>query len=635
LDVQPRNITLGTAGHIDHGKTALIKLLTGCDTDRLKAEKERGMSIELGFAPCVISGTEIGIVDVPGHENFIKTMVAGASGIDGGILVVAADDGVMPQTREHLDILTLLGVEHGIVALTKVDCVTPERAQAAAQEVRSFLVGTFLEGVPVLPVSSVTGEGFDDFYEALKELATAIRPRGDDGAFRVPVERAFSARGYGTIVAGIPTSGSVAVGENVVLLPQGVTGRIRAIQVYNRESSRAMAGQCAALNVPQWDHKTIARGDVVTVGDYFSPQQWYLCELKLLDHERADLKNGSQVKFHTGTSETPATVYLFQEVSLKPGRRCLVQVRLNKPIVAGPRDHFILRALSPARTIGGGTVVEALPKRLRRNRPDILADIRERAAAVTRPKDFVEYCLKTAESAANDEGELALRSKTPPKQLVGLLAQLVDEGRALPLGARLYIHVDTAKRIQQRLLEAIGEFHRRRPESPGIRGEQLLTESGIRKNIFDGLVELMLSKGRLAERKTCLALPDHQEQFADAEQRLLAEVESLFRGRPFSPPEAEAVTESTGAAPAAVQKVLRILVEQQRLVRIDQKLHFHAEAVAEARDRLIAHIREHGHLESVKFKYLLDTTRKYAIPLLDYFDKIGVTRRVGYTRYLK
>jgi len=228
-DTQYRNITLGTAGHIDHGKTALIKLLTGCETDRLKAEKERGMSIELGFAPCLISGTEIGIVDVPGHENFIKTMVAGASGIDGGLLVVAADDGVMPQTREHLDILTLLGVDHGMVALTKVDCVTAERAEEAAQEVKAYLAGTFLEGAPVLPVSSITGEGFDGFYEALKALVASISPRSADGVFRLPVERAFSAKGYGTIVAGIPAAGAVEIGAEVVLLPQGTKGRVRAI----------------------------------------------------------------------------------------------------------------------------------------------------------------------------------------------------------------------------------------------------------------------------------------------------------------------------------------------------------------------------------------------------------------------
>ena len=632
---QYRNITLGTAGHIDHGKTALIKLLTGCETDRLKAEKERGMSIELGFAPCLISGTEIGIVDVPGHENFIKTMVAGASGIDGGLLVVAADDGVMPQTREHLDILTLLGVEHGIVALTKIDCVTPERVQAVTSELERFFVGTFLEGAPILPVSSITGEGFDGFYEALKALVAAIEPKGADGVFRVPVERAFSAKGYGTIVAGIPVSGSVAIGDEVVLLPPGTKGRIRAVQVYGHQSTQALAGQCAALNVPQWEQKAVTRGNVATVAEYFAPQQWYLCELKLLDQEQAGLKNAQQVKFHTGTSETTASVYLFETDRLPGGGRCLAQLRLNQPVVVGPCDRFIVRTLSPARTIGGGIVIEALPKRLKRSHPEVIEEIHARAAAVGNSKDFVAYCVKTAVGSAADEKELCLRSKVPPAQIAAFLASLVEEGRILQFGGRLYMHVETAEQVERHLVGLVEDFHHRQPESPGLSGENLLAESGLRKDVFDHVLQRMLVSGRLVERKNRLALPGHRERFNDAEQELLDRVEALFRDCPFAPPGPDDVARSAKAAPADVQRVLRLLVEQQRLVRVDQKLFFHVEAVATARERLVAYIQEHGELESVQFKYLLDTTRKYAIPLLDYFDKVGVTRRVGYTRLLK
>jgi len=386
--------------------------------------------------------------------------------------------------------------------------------------------------------------------------------------------------------------------------------------------------------VPQWDPKAIARGNVVTVADYFSPSSWYLCELKLLDQERAGLKNAQQVRFHTGTSETTAAVYLFQETNLKPGGRCLIQVRLNVPLVAGPRDHFIVRTLSPARTIGGGIVIEALPRRLRRSHPEVIAAVQARAVAVATPKDFVEYCVKSAESFAAAEKELCLRSKTPPKQLAALLTQLVADGRVLPLGGRLHMHVDTAEQLQQRLLTIVADFHQRRPESPGITGEQLQSDADVRKDVFDHVLGLLLSDGRLVERKGRLALPEHREQFNDAEQELLAKVEDLFRNRPFDPPGMQEVADATGKAQPEVERALRLLVEQQRLVRVDQKLFFHTEAVATARERLVAYIREHGSLESVKFKYLLDTTRKYAIPLLDYFDKIEVTRRVGYTRHL-
>ena len=661
MNVQQHNVTLGTAGHIDHGKTALVKLLTGCETDRLKIEKERGMSIELGFAPCVISDIEVGIVDVPGHENFVKTMVAGATGIDGCILVVAADDGVMPQTREHMDILTLLGVEHGIVALTKVDAVPPERTQAATQEIRGFLTGTFLQDAPILPISNITGQGFEEFYEALKTLVAAITPKTAQGIFRLPVERAFSAKGYGTIVAGIPACGSVEVGDELVLLPQQTKGRLRSVQVYGRDSARAMAGQCAALNIPQWDQKAVERGNVITISDYFAPHQWYLCELKLLDQEKGDLKNAAQVKFHTGTSETPASVYLFQEGSLKPGRQCLIQVFLDNPVIAGPRDHFILRSLSPTRTLGGGIVVEAIEKRLKRTHPGVLQEIAERAKAVARPKDFVEYCVKTADAFAADERQISLRSKMPPKELAALLAQLTQEGRLLPLSGKTYIHVDTAERVKQHLLDVVRAFHSKRPESPGISREQLLTESAhvgwasahaedhsgksgpeqhglkpiLRKDVFEDAIARMLSHGKLADRKGFLALPEHREQFNNAEQQLLQKVEALFRSHLFDPPGPQEIADQMRVAPPQVQRALRILTEQKQLVRVDQDLLFHAEAITAAKERLVSHIQQNGGLESVKFKYLLDTSRKYAIPLLDYFDKIGVTRRVGYTRLLK
>lgn len=635
MDKQRQNITLGTAGHIDHGKTALIRLLTGCETDRLKTEKERGMSIELGFAPCLVSGMEFGIVDVPGHENFIKTMVAGASGIDGCILVVAADDGVMPQTREHMDILTLLGIEHGVVVLSKIDCVRPERVVEVTEQIKQYLVGTFLEGAPVLSMSSITGEGFNEFYESLKELVASIQPKTAKGVFRVPIERAFSAKGYGTIVAGIPVAGAVEVGTDIVLLPQGTKGRVRAIQVYGHESPQAMAGECAAINVPQWEQKDVARGHVVTVGDYFAPAQWYLCKLKLLDHERAEFKNAGRAKFHTGTSETTGAVYLFQESPLGPGQECLVQIRLNDAIVAGPGDRFILRALSPMRTIGGGIVIEALPKRLKRTHPEVLTDIAERAKAVMSIRDFVEYGAKSSGFEGADEKQLSLRAKVPLRQLQPVLAGLVEAGRLLQPRSKLYLHIENAQRMQQGLLDVIGDFHRHQPESPGISREQLLTDLKARKEIIEGVIESMLTAGTLVQRKGLLALPDHRERFSDAEQELLSRIESVFKKQLFNPPNSEDLAGIIRTAPAEVERVLRILIEQQRLIKIDRKLFFHTEAVAEAKKRLVDEIQTKGELESVQFKYLLDTTRKYAIPLLDYFDKIGVTRRVGYTRLLR
>ncbi|MHC4656218.1 MAG: selenocysteine-specific translation elongation factor [Planctomycetota bacterium] len=629
------NITLGTAGHIDHGKTALIKCLTGCDTDRLKAEKQRGMSIDLGFAPCRISDMEIGIVDVPGHENFIKTMVAGASSIDGVIFVIAADDGVMPQTREHLDILTLLGVKYGIVAVAKVDCIEPDYLDSVSAEVKDFLVGTFLENAPILPVSSVTGQGFDAFYEALKGLLGIIKPRRIDGVFRLPVERTFSLKGYGTVVTGIPVSGSAKIGDEVVLLPQGTKGRIKAIQVYKRDSDVALSGQCAALNVPHWDYKTIVRGNVVTLGDYFSPQQWFLCKLHVLASRSSGLKTGTTIKFHTGTSNVPALIYLLEGNKIAAGQECLAQVRLNEPVVAAPCDRFILRTLSPVQTIGGGMIIEAIPKRLKRNRPEALQDARDRAKAVLIPKDFVEYCIRTDKALTAGEVELSLRTKLPLEAQKEILAKLMHQGKVHNLAPKSYIHSDTVAKVQQRLLDIIGECHSSKPESPGITAQQLCKVSQLPKDLVDAIIALLISQSKLVERKHRLALPKHQEIFNEEQQKLIEDVESLFSDRPFNPPKVEETIEYTGASPEKVQKILQILIEQERLVRVENNLLFHCKAIDQARRTLISFISEEGRLESVKFKYLLDTSRKFAIPLLDYFDHIGVTRRVGNTRYLK
>jgi len=661
MGVAQKNITLGTAGHIDHGKTALIKCLTGCDTDHLKAEKERGMSIELGFAPCSVSGLEVGIVDVPGHENFIKTMVAGASGIDGAIFVIAADDGVMPQTREHLDILTLLGVKYGIVALTKVDCVDQQRVGNVTAEIKDFLAGTFLEEAPIVPVSGITGQGFDVFYEALKELVGAIEPKRTDGVFRLPVERTFSVKGYGTVVTGIPVAGSGKIGEAMVLFPQGTKGRIKAIQVYKRDSEIAMVGQCAALNVPQWDYKTVKRGNVVTLGEFFQPQQWYLCRLHVLAHIKSPLKNGTEIKFHTGTSEIVATVFVLEGNTVSANNECLVQIRLNESVVAAPRDRFILRTLSPVQTIGGGMIVEALPKKLKRKHAQTIHDASDRARAVLIEKDFAEYCIKTAEAFAVNETELSIRTKILPERLKAIITEPAKQDKVLYLDSKLYIHTDTADNVQKQLLNIVSDFHHNKPESPGWTVEQFYETSQLKKDVFDGLLNLLISQGKLVERKHRLALPEHQETFSDDEQKLLQSIESLFKERQFNPPKFEEVIEQTAAAPEKVQKILRILIEQEQIIRIETPhqlsggerakhksgfhlddsaaigagLLFHSDAVEQARQILISFINKEGKLESVKFKYLLDTTRKFAIPLLDYFDRIGLTRREGYTRYLK
>ncbi|HPM79415.1 MAG TPA: selenocysteine-specific translation elongation factor [Candidatus Anammoximicrobium sp.] len=629
------NITLGTAGHIDHGKTALVKSLTGCETDRLREEKERGMSIDLGYAPCTMGDLEVGIVDVPGHEHFIKTMVAGAAGMDGVILVVAADDGVMPQTREHLDILTLLGIRHGLVALTKVDRVSADDVELARGELASFLSGTFLEGAPILPVSNVTGDGYDRFYESLQGLVQRITPKPTGGVFRLPVDRAFSVHGFGTVVAGIPISGRAQIGDEVIVLPHQLTGRLKRIEVYGRASDTVQAGQCAAVNVGHWESSAIRRGDAVTLPGYFAPQAWYVCQLRLLPRDPLRLKQGSEVKFHTGTTEVNAFVYNLEEGDLGEPGNYLIQVRTQSPIVAGPGDHFILRSLSPMQTIGGGTIVEAVSRRIKRTRPNVREELLQRAGTVRNDARFVEYCIRTAPSLMADEAQLAARAKVLPGRLQEILGQLTRGRKLIGISAGRYMHRDTADEACSRVLEIVQQHHRDEPESPGLTWEQLKSATRWDKPVLDALIVLLKTDGRLVERHQHLGLPSHRATFQQRDAEHLEVVERLFRERTFQPPSVQEIVQATGIPQAAVERLLKLLRQHGRLIWVGEGLLFHCEAVDLARQRLIDHIRQEGRLESVKFKYLVDTTRKYALPLLDYFDRTGLLRRDGNTRFLK
>ncbi|MCF7972177.1 MAG: selenocysteine-specific translation elongation factor [Phycisphaerae bacterium] len=622
-----KNITLGTAGHIDHGKTALIKNLTGCDTDFLKQEKERGMSIELGFAPCKLADLEVGVVDVPGHENFIKTMVAGATGIDAVIFVIAADDGVMPQTREHLDILSLLGVTQGVVALTKVDIVTAERVHTVTTEIKDYLHPTFLKDAPIFPLSSITGLGFGEFYDGLKDLVAGLTPKQTDGVFRLPVERTFSVKGYGTVVSGIPVSGSARVGDKIMLYPRGLSGRIKAIQVYQAQSDRVQCGQCAAINVAQWDHHAVTRGDVMTVEGYFEPSEWYLCQLNLLPGEGLTLKNGAQVKFHTGTSETTATVFLMAGNRALGSEQVLIQIRLNHALVAGPTDRFIIRSLSPVQTMGGGTVVEALGQKLRRSRPEVLADAMARAQAVPTNLGFVEYCIRAADTHATTRKAVAQRTKQKLETLEPLIQTLIDTGRVQAVSTALLIHTDTAEALKKGIVAEVSHYHDKEPASPGMETEACVLATGLAKPVFQALARQLIEAQILRAIDTRLALANHNSDFDPVLQKRMQQVEALFEGQAFHPPKPMDVMNECRLNARDTDDIIRLLIQHKKLVRVDRDMYFHAHAIEEARRRAVAHLHKEGSLQSVDFKYMLDTTRKFAIPLLDYFDNIAVTRR--------
>ncbi|MCK4999894.1 MAG: selenocysteine-specific translation elongation factor, partial [Anaerohalosphaera sp.] len=569
--------------------------------------------------------------------HFVKTMVAGATGIDGVIFVVAADDSIMPQTREHLDILTLLGVRHGLVALTKIDLVSSELVDSVKDELQDYLRGTFLEDAPICPISSITGEGFDYFYTSLKETIGQIEPKSTEGIFRLPVERCFSAKGFGTVVSGIPASGSAKVGDELVLLPAGIKSRIKAIQVYGHDSKVVKSGQCAALNLPQIDYKNVQRGNVLTQNKYFEPGRWFLCTLKLLDIEAALVKNGTKLKFHTGTSEVTCTVYLMESNVVCAGQNTIIQLRTEFPIVAGVGDQYILRSLSPVQTIGGGKIIEPVAHRVKRSKEGVIEDIRTRAEAILHPNLFVEYCIQNAPGLAAKINEIALRVKLEPDKVEAIISHLEDQGKVKRLSGDLTIHSKTLESSAKQLQQHIEYFHKNKPESPGVQKERLKELCGFEKKIFDALLDRLLEQKKLILRKDRIALPTHTEQFDPQQQKLLSTIESQFADRLFDPPKIDDISAKLRISPNDVERTVRILIEQQLLVRVEQNLYFHSDAIEEAKRRTVRYIQTEGNgrLESVEFKYLLDTTRKYAIPLLDYMDKINLTRRAGNTRFLK
>jgi selenocysteine-specific elongation factor len=522
-----------------------------------------------------------------------------------------------------------------MVALTKIDRVAPDRVEAARDQTAELLRGTYLEGAPICPVSSVTLEGFDVFYETLVAVAGKIRPKRIDGVFRLPLDRAFSVKGHGTVVSGIPVTGSARLGDEVILLPHGDVGRIRRVEVYGHTSETVLAGQCAALNVGHWDHRKIGRGHTLTVPDYFSPQQWYVCKLRLLPGKKQTLKIGAQVKFHTGTSEVPATIFPLKGDRMQPGEEYLVQVRAQTPVVAGPGDRFILRSASPVATIGGGMVIEAMSHKLKRKLPNLYGDIQQRAEAAADERRFVEYCLRTAPLLAARPVDVARRAKVPGHRVEEMFDEMARQQEIFTLLPGKYIHRETAAAAELRILETVKQFHEQAPESPGTTLDELRESTRIDKTALDGLVARMTADGRLVENNRRLAVPDHRAMFQPQDAACAEAIESLFRQQAFKPPGEDEIVAKTGATADTVGKILRTLVEHDRLVQVAEGLLFHREAVDRGRDILVEFFQKEERLESVKFKYLLDTTRKYALPLLDYFDRVGFTRRVGNTRYLK
>ena len=469
-----KQVVLGTAGHIDHGKTSLVKALTGVDTDRLKEEKERGITIDLGFASLELPGDiRMGVVDVPGHERFVRNMLAGVGGIDLVMLVIAADEGVMPQTREHLAICQLLEIQDGIVALTKKDMVDEEWLELVTDDVQNFLAGTFLEGKPILPVSSRTGEGVEEIRAALAERAAQVSHKNVDGPFRLPIDRVFTMRGFGVVVTGTLFSGRVHLEERVILQPKGTTARVRGIQVHGENVQEATAGQRTAINLQGLEKETIERGDVLAATDSLNPSYMLDATFQLLPNAPRPLKNRDRIRFHQGTAEAIGRVALTGTDALQPGESGFLQLRLERPVVVRSGDRYVIRSYSPIMTIGGGKILDSNPPKHRRLRPEII----HRFESLTEAEDAERAALFLKEAAYQGLAlsDLLPRASASRKGLMEILEGLRKESSIEWIDAQAgwAVHSEALQALESEIQKTLERFHKENPLRPGISKEEM------------------------------------------------------------------------------------------------------------------------------------------------------------------
>jgi len=632
-----KHVILGTAGHIDHGKTSLVKALTGVDTDRLKEEKERGITIELGFTFLDLpSGIRLGIVDVPGHEKFVKHMVAGAWGIDLVALVIAADEGVMPQTREHLDICSLLRVKKGLIVLNKVDLVDQELLDLVKEEVTEAVKNTFLENAPILPVSSTTGEGIPELVSILDHLSGEIEEKPSDGLFRLPIDRVFIMKGFGTVVTGTLVSGGLTVGETVEILPLGWEGKVRNLQVYNLPVEKAYAGQRTAVNLQGVETSTVERGNVLLHPDTLTPSQVIDVFLEFLPANPRPMKHRTQLRFHIGTNLTAASVFLLDREELAPGEGAFAQLRLDRPVVALPRDRFVIRGSSAIQTLGGGVVVDTHPPKHKRNSPPVMKDL----VLLRDGADEEVLRLHILRSGAGGIGfrELLDRVAVSQGEIQNLLRKMTERGDILlidpdkqkVIDLRQYQGLTDVARAQLR------DFHQKFPMKSGLAKEELRTKLPPEMDVklFHILLNGLIHSGEIILEKDKLRLKEHRVSSGDEKGLIKRIEEAMLRGG-LQPASSKELSELWSEDEEAVRQILEHLAHEGVLVKVKSGMYFHRTHIEHLKERLIAYLKKNQEINTAQFKEITGASRKFAIPLIEYLDQMKLTLRLGEKRVLR
>ena len=638
MTVLRRNIMLGTAGHVNHGKSALVKLLTGCETDTLAEEKQRGLTIDLGFAPCQLADKRVvGIVDVPGHVDFIRNMVAGAHGIDVVIFVVAADDGIMPQTHEHLHILTLMGLRHGLVALTKIDLVDAARREFVIQDLRRLLAETFLADAPICPTSNITGEGYDNFFDSLNQTVEACGDRSCAGPFRLWVEDAFTIRGAGTVVTGIPTHGRIRPGDELHLLPAGLSGHVRRMQVYGENATEGSAGECVALNIPELDHEAVRRGMVLCGSNLFEPVTMAEAELQILKSIRSKIEDHFEVQFHVGTASVSARLAMLEDTVMTGGQKQFVQLRLASPLPLVPGERFVVRAniadadVSGLTTIGGGHILGLSNMRLRRKKPWTLDLLAARREAVADPVRWCEQMVRESESPAT-VASLQKKCWSRPEEIAEAIEKLRAENRVVSAPSGGWLHRAVIQTIAENILAAVQTFHAANPQRAGISREELQATLKSNPVSLAAAAESLIHSKQFERNGALLARAGWNARIPDRDQRLCDQIAAKLQPAGWSPPGLEELAAAANEPLPRVTAMARLLAERGVVVRLDDQIWMHRDAVEAGQQTALKLFRRAPAFTTMEFRDALGVSRKFAVPLVDYLDRIRFTVRSGNNR---
>jgi selenocysteine-specific elongation factor len=621
-----RYVILGTAGHIDHGKSSLVKALTGVDPDRLKEEKERGITIDLGFADLTYpDGLTVGIVDVPGHERLVKNMLAGAGGIDLVLLVIAADEGIMPQSREHLHICNLLKIKSGLVAVTKADLVDKDWLELVEDEVRNFVKGTFLEGTPILPVSSRTMVNLDALKEKIREIALQVEPKPTKGLFRLPIDRVFTLKGFGTVVTGTAVSGSISVDQDVDILPSAIHSKVRGLHSHGKSIQTAYAGQRVAVNLQGVEKEALQRGDAVVIPGRLTPTKKIDAKVELLA-DAPVLKNKSLVHFHLVTSETIGRVILFGQNELKAGEACYCQFRLQEPVIAMSGDRYIIRRFSPVDTVGGGEILD--PLSFRRHYKEGLEDLQTFEAGTLSDKIAVKvkrsgiYGITVSLIEGWIKAEIpSIRDAMKELKEKGVLIQFED----------ILIHRSAFDTFRETIKKIMEEFHKKNPLKPGMLKEELRARTAIEPRLFSNLIN---SLKEIVIDKELVRLASFRATLSQVDESVKASILGLLQKGGFQPPLKEELSQTVKLDMKRLTDILNLLAKEGSLVRISESMYLTDPVYQEMIRNLRSFFSKKPDMTVAEFRDILNTSRKYALPLLEFLDSHKITLRVGDIRKL-